>query len=260
MRISVFVIILSGILVLQGCKVDNNVYKANKLNEEAATLVDAGKLNEAIPIYYQALSFGSVPDSIKSTYYINLANAYGGIGKNDSAKFFLKKAVDITPKGTCEYYTYKAQIFLMDSLTEKAINSLEKAHQLNKNYLLTNNLLGLIYIGSYGMDFYEPRKALSYNIKVNELINGSTIAKYTLAKNYYCLEMTEKFVPLFKEIYRDNPGNTEYLATIIMIEQELGNKKESDYYLNKMKELDLAKYQDLTDYPMEAGTHTLVWK
>jgi len=235
------------------------LYKADLLNEEASRLMNAGRISEAIPLYHQAIGFTSVPDSNKSIYYSNIANAYNGIGNFDSAKFFLKKVIEVSPKGSCEYYTNYARIFLIDSLPEKAINSLEKAYHLNQDYMLANNILGLIYTGSYGMEFYDPQKALPYNSKTLEL-TGDNNAKFVLAKNYYYLEMVEKSVALFKEMYKDYPDNIDYLSTIIMMEQELGNKNDVDFYLEKMKALSPETYEGLINDPVEAGVHNLTWE
>lgn len=258
MRITKPTIIFFCLLLFVSCKPDNSLYKASRLNEEAFRLMDAGKVEDAIPLYYQAISFTTVPDSNKSIYYSNIATAYNALGNFDSAKFFLRKAIEVIPKGSCEYYTQYARIFLLDSLTEKAITSLEKAYSLNPNYMLANNLLGLIYMGIYGMEFYDPHKALPYNRKAIELVSDNS-GKLILAQNYYYLEMTERSVALFKEMYRDYPLDIDCLSTIIMIEQELDNKNEAEFYLEKMKTLSPETYENLIKDPVKVGTHNLTW-
>ncbi len=241
-----------------GCKTDNSAYEAYRLNEEASRLFEAGKTEEAIKLYSQAISFTAVHDSIRGIYYANLANAYNGIKNKDSAKFYYKKAIEISPKGSVDYYTNHAQISLLDSLAEKALYSLEKAYQLDANNSTANNLLGIIYLGQYNMDLYDPQKALPFNKKTNDLVTDVN-AKIVLAKNYYYLEMVEKAVALFKEMHRDYPNDIDYLFTITMMEQELGNEDEVNYYLEKIKPLSMEKYEELVKYPIEPGDHSIVW-
>ncbi len=241
------------------CKTDNSAYEAYRLNEEASRLFEAGKTEEAIKLYSQATSYTAVHDSIRVIYYANLANAYKSLNNKDSARFYYKKAIQISPKGSVDYYTNHAQISLLDTLAEKALYGLEKAYQLNPNNSTANNLLGIIYLGQYNMELYDPQKALPFNIKTNDLLNDVN-AKIVLAKNYYYLEMVEKAVALFKEMHRDYPDDVEYLFVITMMEQELGNEENVNYYLEKLKPLSQEKYEELINNPVEPGHHTIVWE
>lgn len=238
------------------CKSDDSLYKANRLNEEALRLSDMGRNDEALLLLHQALSYNAVPDSNRRVFFSNLALTHDALDNTDSAKYFLKQAIELSPKRSFVYYTGYAQLYLIDTLVGKAIDFLEKSYQLNSDYGPTNNLLGLIYLGTYDPGFYNPQKALPYNLKAYESfrdVNGRNV----LAQNYYYLEMVEKSVSLFKELHRDYPDNVDYLTTIIMMEQELGN--DCSMFLDKMKPLDPEAYRDLTDNPLKAGTHTIEW-
>lgn len=256
MRISVLIIIFSGILIFASCKNENNVYRAARLNEEGLRLFDAGKTEEAITLFHQATIYSSDLDSNKRIYCSNLAVAHKLIGNIDSAKFFLKKSIDLSEKNSYMYYANYGQLYLLDSMFEKSLNVLEKSYSLNNQYGPTNNLLGLFYLGIYDSALYDPQKALPYNLKASVGTNDVN-AKYVLAQNYYYLEMVEKAVALFKELHRDYPDNIGYLATTIMMEQELGN--DASFFLDKMKNLDPDTYQDLINNPVETGSHILEW-
>lgn len=241
------------------CKTDNSTYEAYRLNEEGSRLFEAGKTEEAIKLYYQATSYTSVHDSNKAIYFANLANAYSTLNNTDSAKFYYKQAIRISPKGSVSYYANHAQVSLIDNQIEKALHSLEKSYQFDSNNVTVNNLIGLIYLGIFDMNLYDPEKALPYNLKTVELVNNVN-ANIVLAKNYYYLEMTEKAAELYRELHRDYPDNIDYLFTIAMMEQELGNESKVNYYLEKIKPLSQEKYEELINNPIEPGEHVIVWE
>lgn len=256
MRIILPLIIFFCILICKSCKPDNSAEMAERYNDEGLRLINEGKSDEAIASFHQALSYTAVPGDTRGVYFSNLALSHDALGNIDSAKIYFRKAIKSNEKGSFAYYTNYGQLYLMDSMVARALNSLEKSHHLNSEYGPTNNLLGLIYLGTYDTEFYDPEKALPYNIKAYETLNGVNCV-FTLAQNYYYLEKVEKSVSLFKELHRDYPDNSNYLSTVIMMEQELGNDVSN--LLDKLKALDPERFQELMDDPVKAGSHTIVW-
>ncbi|RYG45445.1 MAG: tetratricopeptide repeat protein [Chitinophagaceae bacterium] len=250
-------IILFFTISLAGCRSTDPV-KAAQLNTQGLALASQNKHREAIECYRKAAAYKAIPDSMRSIYLTNVAMSYHTLEVNDSAKFYFAKSAALNRKKSCAYLVNMAYIALIDHDTEMALEMLKDAHRFRPENLTANNLLGLIYLGDYDETFHDPQKALRYNIAAYNAFEDD-IAKSLLARNYYELNNTEKAIQLFRELNQKNPEIVSYLATLIMMEQELGNPERADELLQQLKQIDEEKYKELAADPLQPGTHNIVW-
>jgi len=257
MRLKIYPLLIICVALL-GCKHEDDSTKAIELNNLGLQLTNQGKDREAIYVYQQAASYRNIPTTDRTTFLSNLALAYHKINMNDSAKYFYKKAANMNKRGSYNYLVNVAYVYLIDKRLDTTCKLLEKAYKADSTMVSVNNLLGVIWLGEYDKNYYDPVKALRYNANAYKMLqDGDT--KFMLAKNYYQVENTAESLRLFRELHYEYPDYIAYLVTLIMIEQEMNNLSEAEKLLEELKTKDPEKYKQRRADPIEPGTHVIVW-
>jgi tetratricopeptide (TPR) repeat protein len=259
MRYYKIILILSIPAVLISCKSDVQANAADRLNNEARLLAEQGREREAINLYHEALSFSDIPDKSRAAYLYNLGLAYDVIDMKDSAKYFFTESANIYPKDSYEYLIGHAYISLLDKNVDSGRMLLEKAWQMDSTLGDANAILGIIYMGEYDTSFFDPQKALPYNMSAyRNYQDGST--KFMLAKNYYYLNQTDKTLRLLRQLHREYPNLTAYLSALIMVEQETYHSADAEKLLLELKKINSTVYYQMLQNPVKPGSHEIVWR
>jgi len=256
MRVFIFIIFFA--CIVPACESGNDEDQAADANQMGLQFENEGKPEAAIKAFRLAASYPYISDSSRAIYIGNIAISYENLEIIDSARFYYRKAADLYGAGSYGYLVSIANLCLADNKIDSAVMLLNRAYGLRKDGHEVNNLLGLIYIGAYDTSHFNPEKALPYNIVASdESIVKSTL--YTLGKNYYMLNKVNEAHNFFTEAYKQQPFNVNYLTTLIIIEQEMGNKAKADELLKKLKTLDIEEYEEMINDPVEKGEHAIVW-
>ena len=241
----------------------SNEAQAAEVNEAGNRYLNEGRNEEAKSAFLQASRYRNIPDSMRTTYFNNLALAYLETAQPDSAQFYYKQAALLNAENSYNYLVSMGNVSLIDNDIGRAVSRFEKAYILDSTKLIVNNCLGLIYLGDYDPSYADPVFALHYNKKAFDILNanGATdgISKSVLAENYYKLNDVSKAMLLFQELHEAYPLHVSYLATLIMLKQEKGLGKEAEILLQKLKQQDTERYQELYENPIDSGTHGIVW-
>jgi tetratricopeptide (TPR) repeat protein len=246
----------TGLLFLVSCT-DNKSAQAKLINEQGLKYHQEGEDSLAQQLFVRAANMKGVSNEDKASYYRNAAISTLEIP--DSARYFFSKAKSLNKPNAYEYLVNNAYIHLIDKKVDAAITDLKKAYQMNKEGLAVNNMLGLIYLGEYGKDYFEPFKAIKFNFQSFELYKDDQ-SKFVLAKNYYYIGRYNKALTLFEQLYASYPNDTDYLITLIMMHQENRNTIEAEKLMETLKDDNPERYQQfLQENSIIPGKHTLVW-
>jgi tetratricopeptide (TPR) repeat protein len=256
MRIGNITILFLIILFFTECNFVN-VEKAKDLNRIGLKYSAKGKKKQAINYFIAASLIKDIPDSDRTKYLGNIGEEYW-FDNVDSSKYYYSKAVKLNDKNSYAGLFYMANVYILDNEIDKAEDLLLKAYKIDSLNMLANNLLGVIYIGENGMEYYNPQKALKYNLRSYNKYKD-VHSTFVLAKNYYLINDITKAIPLFEDICVRAPDYTPYQGSLIMIYQELGRNKDANRLLSKLKNRDLPRYNRLINDGIQAGTHSLVW-
>lgn len=232
--------------------------QARTVNDKGLAYLNEGKEREARLAFLQASQYKNISDSDRTNYLENTAISYLRTPFKDSAKYYFQKALSLNPVGSYYYFVYRGYIKLIENELDSTADFLEKAFAKDSTKPTVNNLLGLLYMGEYGKDFYDPYKAIKYNRKTYELLQDG-VSKFVLAKNEYLVNKVQLSEQMFEELYRDAPEYTPYLVSLIMIKQELGESAEASKLLLILKGKNPDKYRQLVADPIEQGSHVIVW-
>jgi tetratricopeptide (TPR) repeat protein len=257
MRIPALVAAFFSILAFS-CGTKDSV-KADQANSLGLRLSSENKTREALQAFYQAASYKAIADTDRAVYLGNLAVTYEDLDLIDSAKYYYTLAANTTPSGSLRNLVSRSCILLIDNKIDSALRLLNAAYSISGTDLTVNNNIGLIYLGLYDSSFYDPQKALPYNIRVEEMGTNDGDSKLVLAKNYYYLNRMHEALALFRELHKLYPEDVENLHTLIMVEQEMGNKAKADILLDKLKTMNREKYNERIEDPISAGSHDIIW-
>lgn len=259
MRISKIILMVFVLAELISCKSDHQAKAAARLNDEARLLAEEGREREAINVYHQAIAFSDVPDKHRAAYLYNLGLAYDVIDMDDSAKYFLRQSANVYPKDSYEYLVGHAYVFLIDSDVDSGKTLLERAWQIDSTLGDANSILGIIYLGGYDSSWFDPQKALRFNMSAHKTYqDGST--KFMLAKNYYYLGQTDKTLRLLRELHKEYPNLSGYLSSLIMVEQETYHNADAEKLLLELKKINNDLYYKMLQNPVKPGSHNIIWR
>jgi tetratricopeptide (TPR) repeat protein len=119
-------------------------------------------------------------------------------------------------------------------------------------------MIGVIYMGEYDKAYYDPAKALPYNLRYNKLVHD-VYAAFSLAKNYYLVNDMERSVDVFEEIRRKYPDYTPALGSLVMVYEELGRTEDANALLAELRTKDQQTYEHVSNSKIKAGMHGLTW-
>ncbi|NLR91680.1 tetratricopeptide repeat protein [Flammeovirga agarivorans] len=194
---SIFIILLSYIYFIS--TTENVINLGNSYNDKGLTHLNSSEYSKAIIEFKNALKDTSSTFEQLSMYNRNIGLAFEALHYMDSAQYYKTKAISYCNTESYHYYELKGELFLYKNNIDSAIINLEKAIKLNPNKLEANNYIGLIFLGTYGIEYQNLKKALYHNKKANEIYDDS-ITKFVLGKTYYELEMYNEAEMIFKNI------------------------------------------------------------
>jgi tetratricopeptide (TPR) repeat protein len=248
---------LTVFVIFSSCnRMDDSLARA--VNDKGLAFLNEGKELEARLAFLQAAQYRNISDSNRTNYLENVAVSYLRTPYKDSAKYYFKKALSLNPVGSYYNLVYSGYIKLIDNQIDSSAYFLEKAYARDSSKPTVNNLLGLLYMGEYSKDFYDPYKALKYNRKTCELLQDG-VSKFVLAKNEYLVNNVRRSEQMFEELYREAPDYVPYLVSLIMIKQELAKLEEANKLMLVLKAKDIEKYKQFVADPIEPGSHVIVW-
>ncbi len=228
---------------------------ANKLNNEGLKYLEMGDERSAIFTLHKALEQIQKDKKLQAKILRNLGIAYkqkfvrdklNSHNALDSAGFYFFNAANKSDINSFDYELNMGDLSLVRDKIDSAIFYLEKAYNLNPNESSVNNVLGLIFLGEEGRDFFDPGKALKYNLTTYRL-NPGRLSKFVLGKNYMYLQEYSNAEPLFLDLYKQFPDFVDYLFALIVIEKKLGKIDESSKYLELLKKRDFNQYKSFID-------------
>ena len=244
-------------LLITACG-SRNLPAAKRANIYGMQLASDGKDSEAVVAYLLAARYTDIPDSNRSFYYENAGLSYYTLKKNDSAIYCFNKAARLSPKKSYQWLINKAYVQQVLQHIDTTVKFLLDAYATDSDKLMVNSMLGNIFINQHNDSFYDPVRALRYNARAFH-IKTDVNTRFVLAKNYYMLNQTLIALSFFRKIHDDAPDETGYLATLILMEEEMNNKPRADELLDELKQKDTVKYNKISHEKVEPGTHTLIW-
>jgi len=256
MTIKTFIAVGSFFLLLYSCK-PGELKTATIENGTGLRLYEKGEYKRALYFFMKAAAHENLPDSNKAIFFANIAHAYANIHQADSAKYFYKKASEAYLPGSVNATLSMVNLFLIDEKIDSAKRYLELAYSTDSSSGEVNNLLGLIYIGDYGQAYYNPEKAYKFNNKAF-LVFRDAASKFALAKNEYFLNNVDKSITLFSQLRRENPGNENYLVSLILIKIENGDLSNMNFLVRELKNRFPRSYSKVISQ-LSVGKHAVRW-
>jgi tetratricopeptide (TPR) repeat protein len=238
--------ILTGfILLLASCGPMPAKDNATDINQKGIELINAGKYEEALQAFLQAIKNPGITKDSKGTIYRNIAITYNQLNKIDSAIHFSTLAFKCYQKNSSDYLVNAADVDLLKGKTARALAKLQKAVSLNPDEMAVNNTLGLIYLGEYDDTFIDLDKALIYNTKAFEL-NESRVIEEVLARNYYRLGNYEKAELHFEHLVQNHPDILSYALDMGMVKHKLNKQEEAERLFDRVISKD-STYKETID-------------
>lgn len=210
--ITVFAVIFHELFLggfsYQGSQIAILPYERSGYNKEVTNLIYAEKYDEAEQLLQSVLEDKTIPigNGDRGIIYENLALIYERKREFDKSIEHYQKAMSFYPLHTGKYYSTSGKIEILKGDIERAIGEFEKALQLDPHEDSANNMLGLIFLGRYGVAYRDPEKALAYNEKVNSLLRDEA-TKFNLATNHYELGQYGKALFFLESLRRESPSN-----------------------------------------------------
>ena len=224
-----------------------------RMADQGLALVLDGDYEGAKKVLNSALDLVNKEDNIsKSRIYKNFAFLYESMGETDLVADSYLKAKALFDENDSEYYSFLAQVNLLERDLNSAVSNFKKAIEIDGNNFDANNNLGLLYLGEliYGV---EPNfeMALPYNKKTVDIEKTPTTIE-TLAVNYYLLKKYDKALPLFIELslLRKNDGfSNEFIGLIYFNKRDFLPAK---IFLSKAIDFDPSLKTEEIDLILEA--------
>lgn len=230
------------LFTLSSC-LQNGNDKAVKLNNVGLAHLNNLQYDSALVFFKNAVSQKNISMANNVNINRNIAITYAEMEWPDSAKVFYKKAAEASVKGSYDYLVNRADVEILNQNISQAITYLQSAWEINNKRVDVNNNLGLIYLGEYGEAYYNPDKALRYNLAAYS-INNDRNTQFVLAKNYYQLKNYNKALKLFESLHQQFPNYSTYLISLIIVNEDAGHTKQSATLLEELKQSDPEAYQN----------------
>lgn len=234
--------LLLMVISLAGC-LANADEEATIANNKGLSFLNERKFDSALILFKKAAQTKGISAKNKITMYRNVAITFSEMEETDSAKMFYKKAVAASSKNSYEFLVNSADVAILEGNIPQAISNLQAAWDRDNEKIDVNNNLGLIYLGEYGETYYNPDKALRYNLKAFA-INKDRNTQFVLGKNYYQLKKYDKALEIFKQLHLEYPAFTSYLTSLILIHEDAGNTEEASKLKVELKKQDPEEYEE----------------
>jgi tetratricopeptide (TPR) repeat protein len=212
--------LMIGLFFSFSCSYIQNEQKAAALNEQGIVYLNAKDFEQAAKAFEAAEAL-TQSNELKVTFCRNAAISYSGLEDYENAKKFFLKAAKASKKGSIEYLTNLADVDLISGNVKQALARLKEAEKINASDLAVTNTLGIIYYGSYGVEYQDSEKAISYNLRAFE-INQDRTTEELLAQTYYIADKNDKAKGHFLKLKREYPGYVDYDYYLCLIAYEAG--------------------------------------
>lgn len=235
----------------------STVEKAKDLNREGLDYFEKGDYKEARRLFFEATEQPNLPDTTRAIYFENIADAYARDTLYDSARTMYTTAAKLYPHPVPKYYINMAYAYFQYSRIDSALSMLEAGFRADSNNAVINNLLGLVYLGEYDKEHFDPGKAYRYNLKARKLYLDAR-TKLMLAKNEYHINNTWRALALFRQLHLEYPSEKAYLISLILIKAELEDSTDLEILKAELKKNFPDNYKT-TINDISPGQHTLSW-
>lgn len=202
-------------------------------NQEGLEYLDQAQYELAINSFKEGVESPNLSKETRALIYRNIAQTYYEMMEIDSSLVYSQLAADCYPKDSYEYLTNISDIKISTGETAEAEKLLLKAVKMKPNELAANNTLGAIYLGDFGAEFFDPEKALPYNIKAFE-INNDRITEDVLGRNYIELGNYNKARTHYSKLHKEYPDIEVLAYQLGVVEYLDGNKEKAEIYFNKV--------------------------
>ncbi|MFT3935799.1 MAG: tetratricopeptide repeat protein [Chitinophagaceae bacterium] len=257
-RIFIFkcIIFFSLISSLVSCK-QEDLKTAIIQNNAGLALYNKADYKKARYFFLKAASHENLPDTNMAVFFYNIARTYSITSEMDSAKYFYQKSCKLYSATSQAFKISKASIFLLESKTDSARKVLEEGYEIDSTNGTINNLLGLIFIGEYGEDYFNPNVAYKFNVRAYSYFKDEP-SKFALAKSEYFVYNTERAISLFSQLHRQYPKNETYLTSLILIKGEKGDQQNLNMLTQELKRKFPNDYDKVISQ-INTGQHSLRW-
>ncbi|NJK82593.1 MAG: tetratricopeptide repeat protein [Saprospiraceae bacterium] len=220
-------ILLSIVLTIASCGQIMTEVEALKKNEQGLSELNSGQFDQAIISFKEAIKSPKLSTETRAQIFRNIAQTFSEKKQQDSSIYYSRLAANCYDKNSYEYLVNIADINLLTGKTKDALDNLNIAYEKNPNRLEVNNSLGLIYLGDYGTEFMDVKKALKFNQKAFE-INKDRITEDVLGRNYFELEDYNNAEKHYEKLLTEYPDILPYSLNLGMIKFKLNKQKEAD--------------------------------
>jgi tetratricopeptide (TPR) repeat protein len=234
-----------------------NPRRAQELNKIGLKYSAQGSRADALKYFIEAYEMEGITDSQRTIYMENIGNEYW-MNNVDSAIYYYAQAARVNNRNSFNWLYCMANVYILKGQTDTALLYGLRANDRNSKDMLANNLVGLIYMGEFGQDYYAPEKALKYNLRSYEAYYD-VASEFALAKNYYLLNKMDKAIPLFEDVCKKSPDRTAYTGSLAMIYQELGRESDANRLLAEIKIKEPLRYEKIVNMQIKAGQHGITW-
>jgi tetratricopeptide (TPR) repeat protein len=176
--------------------------------KKGVKLIEQEEYDKAIA-FLNNLSRQKIEDKTKAALYRNLSISYQMLGKIDSAKYYMNKAVSLAESDSFEYFFYKGEQAVLSNDFNSALKNFKKAEQLNESHAELFNSMCSLYSGDYSDVFFDPNLAEKYALKAYKL-NPTKFSQEQLASVYFQNENYIKSESLFRKLQVKFPENQKY--------------------------------------------------
>lgn len=205
--------------------------RANAFNDEGLTYLNMTKYDEAVAMFGKAIEVNGISKDFKITVLRNLAVAHEQNGDVEKAIDFYLKAAEKSNANSYMHDICMADIAMLESDIESAINHLHSALKTNKRDFVVHNNLGLIYLGTYDEAYTDFEKALEYN-KTAFKMCGDLNTQFVLGKNYFGLNDFKNAEIHLQNVVTNVPDEPEFHYYFGLTEYYLDKKQEARNHLN----------------------------
>lgn len=230
-------ILISTILLLASCGQIMKEAESRKNNAKGLKELNEGKFDDAILSFKIAIKNPNLSTETRATIYRNIAITFNEKRQEDSSIYYSKLAANCYDRNSYEYLVNISDINLLTGKTQEALNNLNLAYEKKPNELEVNNSLGLIYLGDYGLEFLDARRALKFNQKAFE-INKDRITEDVLGRNFFELGDFDKAETHFKKLSIEYPEILMYKLNLGMIKFKLNKLEEADNLFDEVVKVD----------------------
>lgn len=237
--LSVYVVLVIFLIIFRLLAVIKEDYtEIDEYKMQALYYMDTGELDNAEKILKKVIeNIGTNDTEILVEEYINLATLYIKNKKNELAKDYYNKAINLLNEGDSLYHSVFANILLLEGDDIGAINSFKKALEIDSNNYQAVSFMGAHTLLKENASEEDYKNALKYNKKAYELQKNISTSE-NLAINYYYLSEYKKAFDLFEYILTLQPNHSTAQYFIGFIYYINGNYKDANIYLNQAIQLD----------------------